>query len=216
MSQKNKKNLKEKIVEVSQKFGLNEILYRSFMRQLDSKVQVSAADMVHCLQAFLEFPPHLLDQYVQEFKQSLFLQQMSEEKVSERSKNFWLAFDALNLNQIALLQEGFNMALEFQKALVNESIYLIDKKEILSTRNYKYAILKSETLHEQKFFQHPHSLQKLALMLMDIYKGYQLKKQSIVLCIQIHQNDTFMVIGVVGAKSFSLQEKKYPSSPPIP
>ena len=44
------------------------------------------------------------------------------------------------------------MALDFQKALVNEAIYLTEKRELFPSKNFKYAILKSDTIQEKTFF----------------------------------------------------------------
>ena len=44
------------------------------------------------------------------------------------------------------------MAVEFQKALVNEASFLIDKRELHPSKNFRWAVLKNETIIEKKFF----------------------------------------------------------------
>lgn len=50
------------------------------------------------------------------------------------------------------------MAIEFQKALITEANFLLEKKAILPCSDFRYVNISSDTLQEKKFFSHPFSL----------------------------------------------------------
>ena len=47
---------KDKIIDVSKKFFLNEIIFHSFIYQFDNNTEMSASDCVHLLSCLIEFP----------------------------------------------------------------------------------------------------------------------------------------------------------------
>lgn len=51
-----KKQLKNKILEINDDFGLSEIVMNSFVRQFDPQTQVSATDMAYAISSLLEYP----------------------------------------------------------------------------------------------------------------------------------------------------------------
>lgn len=51
-----KKDLKRRIMEVSEEFGLDEIIMHSYIRQFDQKTQVSSSDMAFAITSLLEHP----------------------------------------------------------------------------------------------------------------------------------------------------------------
>ena len=60
------------------------------------------------------------------------------------------------------------MAIEFQKALINEANLNIEKRAMKLCTQFKYLIIKSETIQESKYFNHPLALQKLAYVIFDL------------------------------------------------
>lgn len=102
--------------------------------------------MVYCISAILEFPTQLLDKYISGV-------QVQKKTETERSKNFWCAFDAIDIKSLELIEQGIAMAIEFQKSLINEASYLMDKRgEIQNAKKFTYTILNNETLEEKKNF----------------------------------------------------------------
>jgi cell division control protein 45 len=55
MDVKIRENLKDWIIESSRRYGMDDIIYSSFVLQMGYKHQYSAADMVWCITAFLEY-----------------------------------------------------------------------------------------------------------------------------------------------------------------
>ena len=51
-----KRELKNKILEINDDFGLSEIIMRSFVRQFDPQTQISATDMAYAISSLLEYP----------------------------------------------------------------------------------------------------------------------------------------------------------------
>ncbi|CAK81557.1 unnamed protein product (macronuclear) [Paramecium tetraurelia] len=207
MNQKYKQILKSQIAEVASKFQMDDILYRSFVRQSDTKIQIAASDMVYAVNAILEYPQALLSKQLMQHQCSEVIEKLKTSETAAKFQNFFCALDTLGSKSDDLFQQGVQMALEFQAALVDEANNLIENNELYPCKHFRYGILKNESPQQKKFFQHPQSLQKLALLLMDIYKekGYKQSNKSVILVNQL--GELFMVVGVVGGMSFSGQEK---------
>ena len=54
-----RKELKAKILDKSNDFGLDKILIDSFVRQITETIQISALDATYALSSLLEFPLHI-------------------------------------------------------------------------------------------------------------------------------------------------------------
>ena len=62
--------------------------------------------------------------------------------------NFWVAYDALDMNNKALLDEGIELAKEVQQAIVRVGTSLIDRKEIKIASSFRYVILENDYLKD--------------------------------------------------------------------
>lgn len=51
-----KRDLKTRIMDVSEEFGLDEIIMHSYIRQFDHSTQVSSSDMAYAVTSLLEHP----------------------------------------------------------------------------------------------------------------------------------------------------------------
>jgi hypothetical protein len=51
-----KKELKTRIMNISEEFGLDEIIMHSYIRQFDANTQVSSSDMAYAITSLLEHP----------------------------------------------------------------------------------------------------------------------------------------------------------------
>lgn len=106
-----KRELKNKILEIADDFGLDEIITHSYVRQFDTQTQVSSIDMTSALSSLLEHPT------ASSANQK---QQNGEQKTSVKNvheclfDNFWLAYDALDLKQqnLHLVLRGIELAKE--------------------------------------------------------------------------------------------------------
>ncbi len=106
-----KRELKNKILEIAEDFGLNEIVMHSFVRQFDSQTQVSATDMAYAISSLLEFPA-VVDKE-QKGPGNVPKSQVFDAYDTEFD-NFWEAYDALDLKQtnLHLLIKGIELAKE--------------------------------------------------------------------------------------------------------
>ena len=219
-----KQLFKEKIMEVCKKFEMKDLIYQSFVYQFDQKSQFSASDYVYCLSALLEYPfnIHALEENfinevddssevnkAEEEKNDLYIEQTSLNK-DLKYDNYWVCYEFLALKNPKLLKISIEQAIKFQIALVNNGTSLIDKKSIIPSRNFRYSVIRSDISDEIKYFQHPLSLVKLALFIMDTYHTSKSLKNSkikpFILAIANTLADMFMVVGVLGS-SRSFEEK---------
>lgn len=51
-----RRELKTKILDNSQDYGLDDIIMNSYVKQLDSKTQISSTDMAYIISSILECP----------------------------------------------------------------------------------------------------------------------------------------------------------------
>jgi hypothetical protein len=51
-----KRDLKKNIMEISEDFGLDEIIMNGYVRQFDSQTQVTATDMAYAIASLLDHP----------------------------------------------------------------------------------------------------------------------------------------------------------------
>jgi len=211
-----KQLFKDKILEVSKKFEMKDLIYQSFVYQFDQKTQFSASDYVYCLSALLEYPfnIHALEEnyineveetttLIEEEKNDIYMEQTSLNK-DLKYDNYWVCYEFLALKNSKLLKIAIEQAIKFQIALVNNGTSLIDKKSIIPSRNFRYSVIRSDISDEIKYFQHPLSLEKLALFVMDTYHTSKSLKSStklkpFILAIANTLADKFIVVGVLGS-----------------
>ncbi|KRX06630.1 hypothetical protein PPERSA_13109 [Pseudocohnilembus persalinus] len=231
MDYKHKKQLKNKLVEVGDQFKLSDVLLiNSFIRQIDQTVQISASDMVYCLQTVLECPKSILEKVFSEYQLQDKIQEQKQTNNNQnnnnndqqqnndnqysddfiidesRSRNFYWAVDLIKEAQnsrVKLIKEAINIAIDFQKAMVNEATFLIERNAMESNDNFRYCIIKKEQLQHQKFFQNPFSLQKLGMYIMEIYKyrkneyNNMNQQKPIILACQQSKSETYLVTGII-------------------
>lgn len=56
--------LKPKILNVQEEYGLEGILIESYIRQIDNKTQISSSDMAYILTSILESPTKVKNNYL--------------------------------------------------------------------------------------------------------------------------------------------------------
>lgn len=182
MNFKYKKILREKIESEAPKFGLEGIMFNSYIRQIDAKTQINAADLVYAVTSLLECPRSVMidDVSNMEEEKGLFnsadLSEEEEKLASlENAKqvqidNFWAAYSALDLKNKKYIEYGIHLAKEMQLALTSKGTSLIVNKEISLTERFRYSIINNDSLCETKLFHYPMAIQKLALFIMEAYR----------------------------------------------
>eukprot|EP00026_Physarum_polycephalum_P005984 Phypoly_transcript_06023.p1 GENE.Phypoly_transcript_06023~~Phypoly_transcript_06023.p1 ORF type:complete len:551 (+),score=62.68 Phypoly_transcript_06023:96-1748(+) len=185
MSVEFKKQLKTAIDTYSSKFGLDQIHFPSFQRQIGFKEQLSATDIVYAVTALLEADGP------------------SQEAVPWEA-NFWNAYDALSSRNLHLLHKGLELAVEHHQAIVRQGVSMMERKAIIQAGPFRYSIVpETPDLH---FFTHPLALSRLALFLVETRVLSENKPHKpIVLAALRSSTSTYITVGVSGS-SFSGQE----------
>jgi len=231
-----KTSFNNKLVNICNKFNLNEILFHSFIYQYNQKTQLSASDFVYCLASILDYPFSInkidftsgenLNNYLEvedeteaseekETETESDLDYKNDEKImriNNKFENFWTAYDFLSFKHPNLLKVSIDLALKFQKALSNKGTPIIDKRAISVTKNFRYHVMNTDNDDEIKYFHNPLSLEKLALFILETYNAlhkYDKKfiKKPFVLAIFIAASKSYLVAGVMGNSNYSDKEK---------
>lgn len=189
MNPKYKEILKSKIIEIAPKFDLENILFSSFVRQIDNKTQMNAADMVYAITSLLESPRNVMIDNVpnveheaedakgeDDQEQNNILDQDNYREM--QIDNFWAAYKALDIQNKPYLDYGITLSKEMQMALMSQGTSLITNKRIMPCTKFRYAIIGNDSLAETKIFQYPMAIQKLALFIMEAYKETRSTKED--------------------------------------
>lgn len=205
--------LKEKITEIAPKFDLQNLLFSSFVRQIDNKLQINASDMVYAITALLESPKPVMVENLPNAKNANEEDALEEEAKEDENnpekmhdmqvENFWAAFDALDLKNKQHLMYGIEIAKELQMALVGTTASLISNKKIKPATKFRYTVIENDALAETKMFQYPLAIQKLALFIMEAYKETRANKENMpmILSVKDSKRDSYLVAGVLGQDS---------------
>ena len=183
MNLKYKNILRTKITEIAPKFELDHILFSSFVRQIDSKTQLNASDMVYAITSILESPRSVLIDNVpniEENKDSTHTNKEEDKDIESllnqenirkmKEENFWVAYSALDISKKSYINYGIELSKEMQCALMSQGILLLTNKKVKPSTKFRYWIISNDSLAEAKIFQYPLAIQKLALFIMDVYK----------------------------------------------
>lgn len=133
-------------------------------------------------------------------------------------RNFWLAWDALDTDT-ALLRKSLPLAMALHRAIISQGTYIIEKQAIKTLRSYRLAVINEGP--DMAAFRHPSTLMRLAHWLVDSIRELlgarppaERKKLPLVLACVNEDNDSFLVVGVIGGLEYGDVKKKYcpPSS----
>ena len=184
-----KKILKEKLSEIATEFEMGDMFVSTCVRQYTRKRQFSALDVVHSVTALLECPHSLEEKEIGASQETLDFHQTW-------LNNFWIANSALI--EVESLEKGIQLAIEQQKAIIQQGTILIEKKAVNPSADFRYAIISSDILDQVKFFHHPISLKKLCSFIMEAYQSQRsnIRAKPMVLCVYNSQRNTYLVTGV--------------------
>ena len=217
---------KDKIIEISKKFDMRDLVFESFTYQFDQRIQLSACDFVYCLNAILEYPFNMNDSQ-EEFicVSSEFIDEIDEKNIQENEEtgedsqdentggidlnknkplkidHFWTTYEFLGLKNSKLVKLAFDLAIKFQISLVNNGTAVLDKRKINPSSNFRYAIINNDLSDDIKYFQNPLSLEKLSLFVMNIYHKSKIVKsmeiKPFILALLNSVNKSYLVAGVL-------------------
>lgn len=151
MSLEYKHQLRDRIPQFAEDFGLTDITYGSFEKFDGFRSKLSAADVVYGVNALLEANGT-----------------EGEDQLSVTKRNFWTAFQGLSSNgereSQDILQRGFDLAIRTQQMIVMQGKIVIDKNSVSDCgKNFQWITM-HETVDADAFSQ-PLALAKLALFL---------------------------------------------------
>jgi cell division control protein 45 len=186
-----KATLREKLPLIGSQYDIDDLFITTCVRQYSRKRQYSASDVVYAISALFEYPGLLED---------------TDEEVTLQDKwlrNFWTAHDALL--EEGKLEQGIKLAIELQKAVIQQGTALIEKKVISPANEFRYAIISSDSINQIKFFHHPLAIKKLNCFIQEAYQSLRtnVRPKPMVLCVFNSSRNTYFVCGVIS----KLQDK---------
>jgi cell division control protein 45 len=148
-----KRQLRAGLLKHAPAAGLQQIVYRSFVKRHGDKLDMSAADMVFSITSLLEGAGNTLPGVAVE----------DDEHVRERA--FWRAYDALSRDNCDLLECGISEAQRLQVAIVKCGTQLLEKRAVVPIGPFRYVVLDQSA--DTPLFGHVAALTRLALFIMD-------------------------------------------------
>jgi cell division control protein 45 len=142
------KSLKAKLAQYGRSFGLKDFTYRSFFKYQGYGFSLSAADVVHCVNALLEQPA---------------------ESAGESRSHFWNAYDALQSDSMFDVKDGIELAKIQQEALVRQATILLLKNALVNTGPFRHGSLPETTdSNDLQYLVRPVILTRMARFLLDV------------------------------------------------
>ena len=197
---------RDKIIDVSKKFFLNEIIFHSFIYQFDNNTEMSASDCVYLLSCLIECPFEEFNNI--EIEDDDFLgddnSNISEDEIekndkieigdgvqdenidnliSKKNKNkentlkkFWMAYRFLSLKKLNMTNGLIDIAIKFQIALTNNATSILDKNGVKNEQKFRYSIVSGNLSDDSRYFHYPGNLERLCLVISETYKQIKGKK----------------------------------------
>lgn len=209
-----KKSLQEKLDRFAPLYGLNDLIYPSFIRTFGFKCTLSASDASYGLSALLETGKHKCEKYDPNKENQRPLENIEHsDKQEDIVRDLWLtyfydAFDALD--NIDALYSSLSVAMELQRAIVRTGTYLIDKRAIRHLKAFRIAVLKEGP--DLGIFTHPFALSRLAIWVADAINEQEQEQGRtrhlpFVIASLNERTDTYLLLGTsVSASSDELED----------
>lgn len=208
-----KASFHEKIKEIGAQFGLNELLFHSFIYQFDQNTEMSASDCVYLLSAIIEYPFETINdiEIVDDDLDRNEAQNENDEdenriikegnKKENSLKKFWLAYSFLSLKKLNMTNSLIDLAIKFQISLSNAASTLIDKRGIVPTNKFRYSIINSNLTDESRYFHYPCNLERLCLLISQTFYRTRVKglePKPYLLAMLDADNKTYILEGNLG------------------
>eukprot|EP01117_Protostelium_nocturnum_P014738 TRINITY_DN563_c0_g4_i1.p1 TRINITY_DN563_c0_g4~~TRINITY_DN563_c0_g4_i1.p1 ORF type:complete len:539 (-),score=188.81 TRINITY_DN563_c0_g4_i1:20-1636(-) len=175
VSVESKDTIRDKIQEASSFYGLNELMYPSFHKNIGMRLQVSACDVVLAVNALLE-------------------------NLNGSHDNFWKAYEALKGND-AHLTDGITEAIQIQKQIVVQGTHIIERGSMTKSGPFRYVYLND--MNECPAFTTPLNLTRLAIFVKEILHEFKvskskapLKGRPLVLCAFDNTSASYLICGL--------------------
>jgi len=172
--------LEDQMVEYSDDYKLEQIIFPSFISQASYRLQYSASDVVFSTVGLLE------------------ANSPREGEPVDWKANFYRAYDALGMKKPELLSSGMVLCQKQHGAILRQVESVIEGTNgIRTTGAFRYVTIKDHP--DQQYFVHHAVLQKLGLYLMDTFRFNPQNKRKalpLVLCAQNPETEEYIVVGI--------------------
>ncbi len=190
MSVEMKQQLPRQLEEYASDFGLADITFPSFVKTLDNKLRLSAADCVHAISALIEVGvPRTGRGLDTQFERDTWQADLLRAYSALASEN--------PEEQVLLMGKGLSSAIALQQALVREGVDLLLKKIIVRNGPFRYGLLHESSA--EPVFCHWQSLTRLALFVLEALKKPNKASKPLVLCALNRERNSYLVLGVTPA-----------------
>ncbi|EFJ09335.1 hypothetical protein SELMODRAFT_235830 [Selaginella moellendorffii] len=171
MSGETRRRMKEEFQRSSPQFGLTDLYYRSFQKLHGYSSEVSAADVVYGLTALLEA------------------------SCDDHGGQFMRAYSALAPKKWHELQQGMELAIKVQRAILRQGSLAVTKQGFVkNTKMFRW--FKLEDGHDVELLARPMALTKLCYFVMDALREQGARSKPLVCAIRCPQSDKALVVGV--------------------
>lgn len=198
MSCQLRKRLRDQIQKYAEEYGLQDVFYGSYQRYCGFKSPLSAADMVYCITALTEHKELGGTDCHQGFAVDATDADEDEEGWID---SFNTAYDALSGKSLNLLQQGLSLSMSLQRAVVQQSVTMMEKRSLTLFKHFRYSFIRSSETDERLFTQ-PMALRKLAAFLIDVHRenGRWAGEKARPLVIMAERTASYLVVGVTCPK----------------
>lgn len=209
MSRDAKQILETRIHAAADEYGLPNIAFTSFQLKHIYSLPLSASDVVYATSALLEAPSSTAG--FTEDENEAHIETEVGTLAAVRNKpglhtNFWRAYDALHIQNEALLKRGLVASIEVQRALIRQGISLIENRDIVPTGPFRHAII-SDSSPDIEYFVNPLTLTKLANFIVDVLRESRKARKPFVLAAYNKETDSYLAVGVAGTGQFGTVTK---------
>ena len=228
---------KDKIIDVSKKFFLNEIIFHSFIYQFDNNTEMSASDCVHLLSCLIEFPfeefndieieddellgdnnSNISDNEDEknnenddnDKKNNIEIKNENNKKKDNILKKFWMAYRFLSLKKLNMTNGLIDIAIKFQIALTNNATSILDKNGVKNEQKFRYSIVSSNLSEDSRYFLYPGNLERLCIVISETYKqlrGKKIENKPYLLAYIDVDSKTYVIDGNLGCNKKDEDEK---------
>ncbi|ODV73031.1 DNA replication initiation factor CDC45 [Cyberlindnera jadinii NRRL Y-1542] len=184
-----KKNLNVTFNKVLGFFGLDDLIREGFVRTYGFRGTLSASECVESISALLE---HNKASTTNTDDEETDINELISLKEKAWIENFWSSWDALD--NIDKINKGLEYAKEFQKAVFNTGMAVLEKRLLKTLKIYHLVVLRDGPDYEM--FRNPLILIRLGNWILESCAESNKTLLPLVLAALDESTDTFLVVGL--------------------
>lgn len=184
-----KKNLNVTFNKVLGFFGLDDLIREGFVRTYGFRGTLSASECVESISALLE---HNKASTTNIDDEETDINELISLKEKAWIENFWSSWDALD--NIDKINKGLEYAKEFQKAVFNTGMAVLEKRLLKTLKIYHLVVLRDGPDYEM--FRNPLILIRLGNWILESCAESNKTLLPLVLAALDESTDTFLVVGL--------------------